>query len=78
MSYIRRSVPEIGVELAANAIGRDWINEGDFFGRSETGTGFSGFALRLLGLTAGLRDGLEVNVLGFLRFGLLAAALSFL
>lgn len=68
ISHILRSVPEIGVELPPNAIGKDWINEGDLFGASETGTGFQVSLFGLLGLTAGVGDGLELNLLG-LCFG---------
>lgn len=68
ISYIIRNTDVLGVELPANAIGKDWIEEGDLFGRSESGTGFQISVLGALGLTMGLAEGLEVNVLG-LSFG---------
>lgn len=67
-SFILRSVPELGVDLPPNAIGRDYLAGPRLFGRSESGTGGQFSVLGLLGVTAGLRDGLEVQVLG-LSFG---------
>lgn len=64
VSYIIRRTPEIGVELPANAVGKDWINEGSLFGVSETRTGFQFSVFGLLGFTLGLGDGVEVNILG--------------
>lgn len=64
VSYIIRRTPEIGVELPANAVGKDWINEGSLVGVSETRTGFQFSVFGLLGFTLGLGDGVEVNILG--------------
>lgn len=68
ISHILRNTPEIGVELPSNAIGKDWINHGKLFARSETGTGFQVSLLGVLGCTVGVADGIELNVLG-LNFG---------
>lgn len=68
VSYILRRTPEIGVELPANAVGKDWINRGSLLGLSETRTGFQFSIFGLLGFTLGVADGVEVNVLG-LTFG---------
>ena len=67
-SYILRSVPELGVELPPNAIGRDWLVRGRPFARSESGTGIQFSLLGLLGFTVGLGEGVEVQALG-LSFG---------
>jgi hypothetical protein len=64
ISYILRRVPEIGVELPPNAIGKDWINKGDIFGLTESGTGVQVSLLGLLGFSLGLAEGVEVNLLG--------------
>lgn len=69
VSHIIRNVPEMGVELPPNAIGKDWIDDGDVFGWSESGTGVQVSALGALGLTIGLAEGFELNLLG-LNFGL--------
>lgn len=68
VSHIIRNVPELGVELPPNAIGKDWIDNGDLVGFSESGTGVQLSALGALGLTLGLAEGLEINLLG-LSFG---------
>jgi len=66
ISHILRRVPEIGVELPSNAVGRDWL--GGVAAVSETRTGLQLSLLGLLGVTAGASDGLEANILGF-NFG---------
>lgn len=68
ISHILRNVPEIGVELPPNAVGRDWLGGARLADFSETGTGIQISAYGLLGVTAGLSDGLEANILG-LNFG---------
>ncbi|MBM3616929.1 MAG: DUF3750 domain-containing protein [Alphaproteobacteria bacterium] len=68
ISHILRNTPEIGVELPSNAIGKDWINHGKVFARSESGTGVQLSLFGVLGCTVGLGEGVEVNVLG-LNFG---------
>lgn len=69
ISHIIRHTPELRFELPPNAIGKDWIGTGDVFGYSETGTGVQVSLLGVLGLTVGLGEGVEVNVLGF-SFGI--------
>lgn len=68
VSHIIRSVPGMGVELPPNAIGKDWINDAQIVGWSESGTGVQFSLLGALGFTLGLAEGVEVNVLG-LSFG---------
>lgn len=68
ISYIIRNTKELGVELPPHAIGKDWIGEGDLFGPSESGTGYQLSAFGAFGLTLGLAEGAEVNLLG-LSFG---------
>lgn len=68
VSHIIRSVPGMGVELPPNAIGKDWINDAQIVGWSETKTGVQVSLLGALGFTLGLGEGVEVNVLG-LSFG---------
>ncbi len=68
ISYILRKTPEIGVELPPHAIGKDWIEDGRLVGLSESGTGGQFSLWGLLGVTVGLAEGVEVNLLG-LTFG---------
>jgi hypothetical protein len=69
ISYIIRHTPELRFELPPHAIGKDWIETGHLLGISESGTGIQFSLLGLLGLTLGLGEGVEVNVLG-LSFGI--------
>jgi hypothetical protein len=64
VSHIIRHVPELRFELPPHAIGKDWIGKGDVFSLSETGTGVQFSLLGVLGLTLGLGEGVEVNLLG--------------
>src|SRR5580700_2789374 len=72
-AYIARQVPELGLDLPSNAIGKDFLPEGALFAKAPSGSGFSGFALRPCGHLLAAEEGLEVNVLG-LNVGVDAAA----
>jgi len=60
---ILRAVPELGVELPPNAVGRDY-RDGFYAGRTDSGTGFElnlgGFAAVKLGWV----EGVEIDLLG--------------
>ena len=66
VSHIVRRVPEFGVELPPNAIGKDWLP--GWYGRTESGTGGQVSLYGVLGASAGKEEGLELNLLG-LNFG---------
>jgi hypothetical protein len=63
IAAILRSVPELGVALPSNAVGRDF-RYGFYAGRTDSGTGveinFNGYA----GIKLGWVEGVEVNFLG--------------
>lgn len=69
IANIIRNTPELSVELPSNAIGKDWINNGDFFGPSESGTGYQASLFGVFGITIGKAEGIEINILG-LSFGI--------
>ena len=69
VSHIIRNVDEMQVELPPHAIGKDWLDDGSLFARSESGTGGQVSIFGLLGITLGLAEGIEINVLG-LSFGI--------
>ncbi len=69
ISHIIRNTKELGVELPPHAIGKDWLINNDFFSSSESKTGFQFSAFGSLGLTLGLAEGIELNILG-LNLGL--------
>ncbi len=64
ISHIIRRVPEIGVELPPHAIGKDWLDNGRPFDWTESGTGVQLSLFGLLGLSLGLAEGIELNVIG--------------
>lgn len=69
ISHLIRHTPGIRIELPPSAIGKDWIDDGKFFARSESKTGYQFSFFGLLGLTIGKAEGLEINILG-LTFGI--------
>ena len=58
----------LGLELPPTAVGKDYLGPSSFAARAPSGTGFQVSLLGVLGLTLGLEEGLELNILG-LSFG---------
>ena len=71
-AYIARQVPELGLDLPSNAIGKDFLPEGALFAKAPSGSGFQVSLYGLAGILLAAEEGLEVNVLG-LNVGLDAA-----
>jgi Protein of unknown function (DUF3750) len=71
-AYIARQVPELGLDLPSNAIGKDFLPEGALFAKAPSGSGFQVSLYGLAGILVAAEEGLEVNVLG-LNVGLDAA-----
>lgn len=69
ISHIMRHTSGFDVELPSNAIGKDWIDDGKFFGKTETGSGVQFSLYGMFGLTLGIREGIEINIIG-LSFGI--------
>lgn len=67
-AYVLRAVPELRVDLPPTAIGKDYLGA-HLVARTPSGTGGQLSVFGLLGVLAGLEEGLEVDVLG-LTFGL--------
>ncbi|GAB4214847.1 MAG: DUF3750 domain-containing protein [Rhodoferax sp.] len=68
LAHIGRQVPALQLDLPANAIGKDYRPLTDPVGVSATGSGLQISVLGLLGLSMGVQEGLEINLLG-LNFG---------
>ena len=64
IAHIGREVPELGLELPANAVGKDFLPNGALFAASPSGTGYQLSLFGLAGLTLALDEGLELNLLG--------------
>jgi hypothetical protein len=67
-AWLTRSVPELGVDLPATAIGKDYLGD-KIFDSPASGHGVQLSVGGLLGVTASSVEGFEVNLLG-LSFGL--------
>jgi len=69
LAHIGREVPALRLDLPANAIGKDYRSIGNPIGMSPTGSGWQVSLLGLLGLSVGIEEGVEINVVG-LDFGI--------
>jgi uncharacterized protein DUF3750 len=72
-AYVGRSVPELGLDMPANAIGKDYLPNGSLFAAAPSGTGYQLSLFGLAGLLTARKEGLELNLLG-LTFGIDVAA----
>ncbi len=68
LAHIGREVPALELDLPANAIGKDYRALSNPVGLSPTGSGLQLSLLGLFGVSIGLQEGLEFNLLG-LNFG---------
>jgi len=64
IAHIAREVPELKLELPPTAIGKDFLANGWPVARTPSGTGFQVSLFGLLGLSLGVAEGLEINLLG--------------
>ena len=67
-AWIGRAVPELGIDLPATAIGKDYLGS-SIFARAPSGRGVQVSLGGLLGLSASGVEGLELNILS-LNFGI--------
>jgi hypothetical protein len=68
VAYMGREVPELKLDLPPTAIGKDFLTNGGVVDVSPSRTGYQFSLYGLLGVLAGIEEGVEVNVLG-LTFG---------
>jgi hypothetical protein len=68
MAWVGRHVPELKMDLPANAIGKDYPINGSLFDRTPSGSGYQLSMLGILGISMGREEGFELNLLG-LNFG---------
>lgn len=61
---IGRAIPELGLDLPSTAIGKDYKPLAEIFGRSSSGSGVQASLFGLFGVTLGIEEGLEINILG--------------
>lgn len=63
VATVLRAIPEAGVTMPPNAIGRDF-RSGPYLGWTDSGTGVEANLWGLLGIKIGWVEGVELNVLG--------------
>lgn len=73
-AWVGRAVPEIGADLPATAIGKDYLGR-SIFARAPSGRGMQISLGGVLGLSASGVEGLEINILS-LNFGISASGLK--
>jgi hypothetical protein len=71
-AYIARQVPELGLDLPSNAIGKDFLPGGALFAAAPSGSGFQFSLFGLAGILLAVDEGVELNILG-LNIGIDAA-----
>jgi hypothetical protein len=64
MAYIARQVPELGLDLPSNAVGKDFLPDGGLFAAAPSGSGFQISVFGLAGILIAAKEGIEVNLLG--------------
>jgi Protein of unknown function (DUF3750) len=74
VAFVLRKVPELRVDLPPTAIGKDYLGWRSVH-KTPSGTGAQASLFGLVGVAAGVEEGLEVNLLG-LNFGLDPKSLS--
>ena len=68
LAHIGREVASLKLDLPANAIGKDYRSIDRPLGLSSSGSGVQASLLGMLGMSVGLGEGIEINILG-LNFG---------
>lgn len=63
-AYIARQVPELGLGLPSNAIGKDFLPHGALFAAAPSGSGFQLSFYGLAGILVAAEEGFELNLLG--------------
>ena len=71
-AYVAREVPELGLNLPSNAVGKDFLPGSTIFASAPSGSGFQVSLYGLAGLLFAIDEGFELNVLG-LNIGVDAA-----
>jgi hypothetical protein len=76
-AFVARQVPELGLELPSNAIGKDYLPDGALFAAAPSATGYQISLLGVLGVLIARDEGFELNFLGFdIGFSLKSPALK--
>jgi len=63
-AYIARAVPELGLALPANAVGKDFLPGSKVFAAAPSATGYQVSLYGLAGLLVARDEGIEIDLLG--------------
>ncbi len=74
-AHVARAIPELRLDLPPTAIGKDYLPGNNLLAKTPSGTGYQVSLFGLLGVLAGVEEGVELNLLG-LTFGLDPADLA--
>jgi hypothetical protein len=76
-AYIARQVPELGLDLPSNAVGKDFLPGGALFAAAPSGSGFQISLFGVAGVLIAAAEGFELNLLGLnIGFDVTAPALK--
>lgn len=77
VAHLGREIGELRLAMPSTAIGKDYLPIGEVVARTPSGTGYQISLGGVLGIAAGVEEGLEVNVLGLVTgFDVLQPALK--
>ena len=63
-AYIGRRVPELGLRLPPNSLGKDFLGGWRIVDRTPSGTGIQLSLMGVIGFSVGLVEGVELNIFG--------------
>jgi hypothetical protein len=63
-AWIARQVPELGLAMPSNAIGKDYLPGGAVFAAAPSATGYQFSLFGVIGLLVARNEGIEINLLG--------------
>lgn len=69
IAFIARQVPDLGLALPSNAIGKDYLPGGAVFAAAPSATGYQFSLFGVIGLLVARNEGVEINLLG-MDFGI--------
>ena len=64
IAWIGRQVPELGLEMPATAVGKDYLGDGLNIGSTPSGSGWQISWAGVLGAAIGIQEGIELHLLG--------------
>jgi hypothetical protein len=67
-AYIARQVPELGLVMPADAVGKDFLTPAAFVAKAPSGTGYQFSLYGVLGVLLAKKEGIEINIFG-LEYG---------